>query len=172
MPRLLTVLLKTAAFFPFLASSSVFAIGAKNRPALATQVWLINTRCAGGCGDPESEQSEIPYWRLDESCNCGQWQPSDAAAFQASALPGLPTTILIHGYGTDDDWAVRHGYPLYGFMKRRACGCSFRLIIWSWPADRVERSNSARHADEGLPQRRRGPLFGPRDFLSAQRRRR
>ena len=82
---------------------------------------------------------KIAYWRLDESCGCGQWQASDAAAFQASAVPGVPTTVLIHGNGTDEDWAVRHGNELYGLMKQQACGRPFRLVVWSWPADRVVR---------------------------------
>jgi hypothetical protein len=138
MPRLSSVLLKTVAFFVLLANAPVFAIGAETSPVLATQVWLINSRGAGGCGDLESERSKLKYWRLDESCGGGQWQASDAAAFQASAAPGLPTTILIHGYGTDDDWAVRHGNQLYSSMKQRACGRPFRLVVWSWPADRVE----------------------------------
>ena len=105
----------------------------------AAQVWLINTRAAPGCGDLEAGLAQIKYWRLDESCGCGQWQASDAAAFQASAVPGMPTTVLVHGNGTDEDWAVRHGNELYGLMKQQACGRPFRLVIWSWPADRVVR---------------------------------
>jgi hypothetical protein len=123
-----------------IAYSSVFAICAETSPAPvpAGQVWLVNTHCAGGCGDLEAGLSKIAYWRLDESCGCGQWQASAAAAFQASGVPGVPATVLIHGYGTDEDWAVRHGNTLYGLMKQQACGRPFRLIIWSWPADRVE----------------------------------
>ncbi len=137
MPRLCPVLLNAVAFFSLVADNSVFAIDAGASAAAATQVWLINTRCAGSCGDLQAESSKIRYWRLDESCGGGQWQASDAAAFQASAAPGLPTTVLVHGYGTDDDWAVRHGNQLYASMKQRACGCSFRLVVWSWPADRI-----------------------------------
>ena len=108
-------------------------------PACLTQVWLIDTRSASGCGDLEADLSQITYWRLDESCGCGRRQASDAAAFQASALPGVPTTVLIHGNGTDEEWAVRHGNELYGLMKQQACGRPFRLVIWSWPADRIVR---------------------------------
>ena len=124
-----------------IADSPVFAIAAETSPAAApvTQVWLIDTRGTSGCGDLETELSQITYQRLDESCDCGRWQASDAAAFQASAVPGVPTTVLIHGNGTDADWAVRHGCELYGSMKRQACGRPFRLIVWSWPADRVVR---------------------------------
>ena len=77
--------------------------------------------------------------RLDESGGCGQWQASDSALFQTSAAANVPTIVLIHGYGTDDDWAVRHGNTFYSLLKQRACGRPFRLIVWSWPADRAER---------------------------------
>src|SRR5271157_744347 len=137
MSRLYPVMIKTVTCLSLIACSSVSAICAETAPV--TQVWLINTRGAPGCGDLESDLLKITYWRLDESCGCGKWQASDAATFHASAAPGLPTTILIHGNGTDDDWAVRHGNELYGLMKQRACGCPFRLIVWSWPADRVVR---------------------------------
>src|SRR5208282_357747 len=103
--------------------------------APVTQVWLVNSRCAPGCGDLEAGLSQITYWRLDDSCGCGQWQASDAAAFQASAAPGVPTTVLVHGYGTDQEWAVRHGNEVLGLMKQQACGHAFRLVVWSWPAD-------------------------------------
>ena len=93
---------------------------------------------------------------------CGRWQASDAAAFHASAVPGVPTTVLIHGNGTDEDWAVRHGNELYCLMKQQACGRPFRLVVWSWPADRAVRRSSSRRADQGLPQRRGGLLPGPR----------
>ncbi len=107
-------------------------------PTAVGQVWLINTRGLAGC-DLEADLAKITYWRLNESCACGQWQASDAAAFQASAVPGAPTAVLIHGNGTDDEWAVRHGNEFYGLMKQRACGRPFRLVVWSWPADRVVR---------------------------------
>lgn len=123
------------------ANSSVLAVAAETSSASApaTQVWLINTRSVPGCGDLEADLSKITYSRRDESCGCGQWQASDAAAFQASALPGVPTIVLIHGNGSDEDWAVRHGNELYGLMKQQACGRPFRLVVWSWPADREVR---------------------------------
>ena len=57
-------------------------------------------------------------------------------AFHASATPGIPTTVLVHGYGTDADWAVRHGNSFRSLIEQQACGRPFRLIVWSWPADR------------------------------------
>ena len=108
--------------------------------APATQVWLVDTRCAPGCGDLEAGMAHINYWRLAETGGCGQWQAADAAAFQASADPALPTVVLIHGYGTDPDWAVHHGNDLRSLMQQVGCGRPFRLVVWSWPADRTSRA--------------------------------
>jgi hypothetical protein len=135
MYRVFPVIIRTVVWLSLLAKASIYAIGAETSPAPAAEVWLVNTRCASGCGDLESELAKIKYWRLDESCACGRWQASDAATFQVSAARGVPTTVLIHGYGTDNEWAVRHGNELYGLMKQRACGRSFRLVVWSWPAE-------------------------------------
>ncbi len=139
MSRLSLVIVSAVAWFSLFANAPLAVLAAENSPSPATQIWLISTRSAPGCGDLEAGLSQIAYWRLDESCNCGTWQTSDAGAFQASALPGVPTTVFIHGYGTDHDWAVRHGNQLYGLMKQQACGHAFRLIVWSWPADHMGR---------------------------------
>jgi len=104
---------------------------------------VINTRCASGCGDLDAERSKITYSRLAESCSGSRWETSTAATFQASAVPGVPTAVLIHGNDTDDEWAVRHGNELYGLMKQQAGGRPFRLVVWSWPADRVLRRTRA-----------------------------
>lgn len=124
-----------------LAYSAVFAFAGERSPAPAPviQVWLVNTCCAAGCGDLDAELSKIAYYRLDESGDCSRWQAADVAAFQGSALPGVPTVVLIHGYGTDEEWAVRHGNTLYCLLKQQACGRPFRLVVWSWPAERAGR---------------------------------
>ncbi len=88
----------------------------------------------------EAGLARINYWRLAESGGCGQWQAADAAAFQTSADPALPTVVLVHGYGTDPDWAVHHGNDLRGLMQQVGCGRPFRLVVWSWPADRASRA--------------------------------
>src|SRR5208283_1990575 len=126
----------TFASFP-----SVLSLAAEPAPspALAAQVWLVNTRGASGCGDLDADLSKITYSLLVESCSSGQWQASDAAAFRASAVPGVPTAVLIHGNDTDEEWAVRHGNELYCLMKQQSGGRPFRLVVWSWPADRVLR---------------------------------
>src|SRR5262249_28918415 len=41
-----------------------------------------------------------------------------------------------HGYGTDPDWAVHHGNEIRCLLQQTGCGRPFRLVVWSWPADR------------------------------------
>jgi hypothetical protein len=138
MPRRLPILI--LVLYAVLAGSPVLAMGAETSPpAAVAQIYLISTRGAAGGGDLEAELSKIAYYRLAESSSGATWQATDAAAFQASALPGVPTTVLVHGNGTDEDWAVRHGNEFFALMKQRACGKPFRLIVWSWPAERALR---------------------------------
>jgi hypothetical protein len=87
----------------------------------------------------EAGSARINYWRLSDTNGCGQWQAADSAAFQASTDPGVPTVVLIHGYGTDPDWAVQHGNDVRSLLQQVGCGRAFRLVIWSWPADRATR---------------------------------
>ncbi len=49
----------------------------------------------------------------------------------------MPTTVLVHGYDTTAGWAVEHGAKWYRLMKQQANGRPFRLIVWSWPSNRV-----------------------------------
>jgi pimeloyl-ACP methyl ester carboxylesterase len=100
----------------------------------APQFWLIDTRCAPGCGDLTAGLPQIACWRLDESSTANRWQASDAAEFKTSAVP---TTVLIHGYDTTPDSAVQHGNLLYCLMKQQAGRRAFRLIVWSWPTERA-----------------------------------
>ena len=107
--------------------------------AESQQVWSISTRCAPRCGNLESGLDKITYQQLDGKDGSGRWLPSDAAAFRAGGDPSIPTTFYIHGNATDCDEAVREGWSLYSRMRQLATGHPFRLVIWSWPADKAVR---------------------------------
>jgi hypothetical protein len=96
---------------------------------------LVSTRCAPRCGNLEAGYAALQYWRLDG----GQWQPADAAAFQHSAQPGVPTTVFVHGNLTDAADAVQEGMDLYGPLEQAAAGRPWRFVIWSWPSERMVR---------------------------------
>lgn len=109
-----------------LTSSPLFA---------AEQLWLISTReapsaCCQGTADPEA----FTYQRLDGDC---QWASAGLPEFLKSSDPAVPTTILIHGNRTDSQGAVEMGYQFYQQLKCLSGGRPFRMVIWSWPSDRV-----------------------------------
>ena len=119
-----------------LAALAFFLLPASLAAAASGEVWLVSTRCAPLCGDLEAGRTAIQLWRWggDDS-----WLPSSAAEFLRSDQSGAPTTIFIHGHRTDAELAVEHGWLLYGHMEEAARGKPFRLVIWSWPADRAGR---------------------------------
>ena len=103
--------------------------------AAVDQLWLISTReapsaCCQGTVGPEA----FCYHRLDDS---GQWAAADLPAFLASSDPAMPTTIFIHGNRTDAQRAVDMGFQFYQQLKCQSNGRPFRMVIWSWPSDRV-----------------------------------
>jgi hypothetical protein len=108
-------------------------------PAAPQQLWLVSTREAPRCGNLEAGLEKISYQQLDLAGNCSRWIPSDAATFRESGDPAVPTTIMLHGNSTDSQWAINHGWSLYTRMQQCAQGRPFRLVIWSWPADRMLR---------------------------------
>jgi hypothetical protein len=98
------------------------------------QVWLVNTRSAPLCGELEAGRSAIDYQQLGADC---QWSPADAHRFQQGADATTPTVVFIHGNSTKADRAIEYGWRLYRRLLSLA-GCRpFRLVIWSWPSERV-----------------------------------
>ncbi len=115
------------------AALAILLLPAPLAAASSGEVWLVSTRCAPVCGDLEAGRAAIQLWRWDAG-NC--WLPATAAEFLDNGAAVAPTTIFIHGHRTDADLAVEHGWLLYGHMQEAAQGKPFRLVIWSWPADR------------------------------------
>jgi hypothetical protein len=101
-------------------------------------IWLVSTRCAPQCGEVSSSLGQINYWRM--SAEHG-WVAADEEAFLHGDDHALPTTIFVHGNRTDRDRAVEQSWCLYQQMRYQAAGQPFRLVIWSWPSDRIPGSN-------------------------------
>ncbi len=98
------------------------------------EVWLISTRQAPSCGSLQRAEQRIKYRRLGEEC---RWLKADAATFFDTANPEVPTTIFVHGNRSSANAAIRDGWRVYRYMLRQAQDRPFRLVIWSWPADRI-----------------------------------
>jgi hypothetical protein len=125
---------KTLTAAAILALWSVKVEGAQCRQ----EVWLISTRCAPVSGDLSSGQKSIRYWRLSAD---RQWQRQDEGSFHAGDDPAVPTTIVVHGNRIDADEAVEFVRPIYCRLLNAAEEHPFRLVIWSWPSQRMCRRN-------------------------------
>jgi esterase/lipase superfamily enzyme len=121
------------ALLPWLLFSTAALAAAADQPA---QVWLLSTRDAPLCGDLEAGRSAIQYWRLDRD---HAWQAADAADFHRGDQRAMPATVFIHGNRIDPDTAVEQGWRLYPRMCEEAAGRPFRLVLWSWPSERIKR---------------------------------
>jgi hypothetical protein len=104
------------------------------------QLWLISTRSAPLCGNLDAGQKSICYWSYSDD---GQWLPADEQSFRQSDDPAVPTTIVIHGNRDDADDAVQFAWPVYCHILQIAADKPFRLVIWSWPSEKMCRRNRA-----------------------------
>ena len=110
------------------------------RAAPATQFWLVNT--------PAPPVAAI--WRRgfrksgigDESNRTGAagGRPPTPPLFMPPAIrrclrPSLSTATAPMRIGP-----CSHGNVLFADMQRLSCGRPFRLVVWSWPADRSTRT--------------------------------
>lgn len=99
-------------------------------------IWLVSTRAASRCGPAALTSQPIHYWQLDAHCG---WQRASLSAFEAASTESpLPTYLFIHGDRCDADDALRAAAPVRAALV--AGGRPFRLVIWSWPSNRVDRS--------------------------------
>jgi hypothetical protein len=102
---------------------------------LQPEVWLISTRRAPLCGE---ENVPLDCWYLSED-HC--WEKSNPAEFLQGDDPKTPTLFFVHGNRTSCAESVNEGNELYQYYSRHADGRAFRLVIWSWPSDRIGRRN-------------------------------
>jgi len=99
------------------------------------QVWLISTRRVPVWDGPAWTSESLDYWRLGSA---GQWIATDRRAFLGeTGQDPMPTTVFVHGNLADADTAVRRAWTIYRRMVCQAAGRPFRLVIWSWPSQRV-----------------------------------
>jgi hypothetical protein len=114
----------------FLFSSAL--LRAEERPRV--EVWLIDTHCAPVSGDFEQGKSRIAFWRLDQN---QQWSAATAESFAERGEKSTPNVFLLHGNGTDRDGAIQFAWPIYCSLYKQAGKQPYRVVIWSWPAERV-----------------------------------
>ena len=97
------------------------------------QAWLVDTRTVSECDDD-------PTPAFSKLVDCA-WQEANAADFHAAHASGVPTVIFIHGNRADVDDASNMGMVVYAQLQCIAGDRPFRLVVWSWPSDRIRGPN-------------------------------
>ena len=98
----------------------------------AAELLLISTRDA--CDIPPPTAIQLPCWHLGKD---NQWVRADQAPFLAADC-STPNIVFVHGNRTNACEAVEDGWGMYLALKKAAAGRPFRLVIWSWPSDRIQ----------------------------------
>lgn len=103
-------------------------------PPVEHEFWMIDARCAPVCGCLDSSVDRLKYYRM-EGCS---WKSVDAAEFTAGQTPDGFTCFAVHGNRADRELAADYGRRAYQRLTESApCGCKLRLVLWSWPSERV-----------------------------------
>jgi len=100
--------------------------------ANAGELWMVSTRsvCSTACAGLQ----DFDVWKLDaDQC----WVPASAEEFLSTADPAVPITVFLHGNRADMCRAVEMGWQVYERLSCDAGERPFRLVIWSWPSDRI-----------------------------------
>lgn len=98
------------------------------------EFWVINTRCAPRCSNPERGFQKIRFQRYDTHCH--RFVTESLESFLATEAT-MPTLIYAHGNYLDHPRAMKSFWQVY--HKLRSCPGPKRLVCWSWPAQRVYR---------------------------------
>jgi hypothetical protein len=100
------------------------------------ELWVVSTRGlrGAGCG-----QCVADFNPTVEQFVCGRgWIKSSLAEFMATDDNARTTAIFVHGNDTDASEAESRGRSLYRSLLTSRCDMpSTRLVIWSWPSERV-----------------------------------
>jgi hypothetical protein len=125
--------MRSATIKTVIAAVLLWAIVADRSAAASRDVWLISTHgvCEGCPGALEGQPLQV--WRLENEC---QWIAADLPTLLHTDDPAVPTVVFIPGYDSGPDDAVQMAWPIYGQLGGDAQGRPFRLLIWSWPAER------------------------------------
>ncbi|MEN6457655.1 MAG: alpha/beta hydrolase [Thermoguttaceae bacterium] len=108
-------------------------LGVTAARAAEQPIWILDTRCVNGCGEPNEVVEQIQHERLDADC-CRR--ATDAQDFRAAQEVTTPMVVFVHGNNTDADQALTKGLYVYNTIRLQAGDKPFRFVIWSWPADR------------------------------------
>ena len=105
----------------------------------APELWVINTRCAPRCNNLDRGFEMISYQRYDSCRGCFVKESRESFLAQEASMP---TLFYIHGNSLKHKGAMKGFWDVYGAM--RCCPGKKRLVCWSWPAERVFKTERLR----------------------------
>jgi hypothetical protein len=105
----------------------------------APELWVINTRCAPRCNNLDRGFEMISYQRYDRCRGCFVKESRESFLAQEASMP---TLFYVHGNSLKHKGAMKGFWDVYGAM--RCCPGKKRLVCWSWPAERVFKTERLR----------------------------
>ena len=103
------------------------------------ELWLVNTRSAPRCNNLDCGFDLLIYKRYDRCC--GRWIRESRESFLAQEA-AMPTLFYSHGNSLNHKNAMKSCWQVY--EKMRCCPGKKRLVFWSWPAERVFKTEGFR----------------------------
>ena len=103
------------------------------------ELWLINTRSAPRCQNLDSGFDRISFKRYDRQC--GRWVQESVESFLAEEAT-MPTLFYAHGNSLSHKFAMKSCWLIYS--KLRCTPGPKRLVFWSWPSERVHKTEGLR----------------------------
>ncbi len=118
------------------ADSAKAALDFEDADGAGHELWIVSTRNLPGniCSCPAAEFSPGV-----ERFTCGHgWKRSSMEELLATDVPSCTTAILIHGNDTSANEAEARGGEFFRELVTGCCDSApTRLIVWSWPSDKV-----------------------------------
>lgn len=97
------------------------------------EFWIVSTRKAPVRCNLDQGLGCIEYYKRTGR---DRYQQYSLDEFLMAMDPSLPTCIYVHGNTLDWDGAIEGGTRVYRKIGRGIHG--FRLVLWSWPAERLK----------------------------------
>ena len=97
------------------------------------EFWIVSTRKAPVRCNLDQGLGCIEYYKR---VGRDRYQQYSLDEFLMAMDPSLPTCIYVHGNTLDWDGAIEGGTRVYRKIGRGING--FRLVLWSWPAERLK----------------------------------
>lgn len=99
--------------------------------------WIVSSR---GVADPESNPGDAAErLRFYQAKAFGGWSSIPGSDLSEAIAGEQPVVVWIHGNRMDFREAVRSAAQLKRVLERIAPDHGYRLVAWSWPADRMVR---------------------------------